>query len=279
MSITVPQVILAQTPEQQFKRLKVEDRQSGSRINVQIDEEAFLQRRQAQIETRNAPVETDDDPGSDQITSIAPTTPPVEGLGIVPKNETAPWFWDQFSPTLEDASVISLQKALLIGGSEAEALVPKVEAMQKLASTYGPALLRSGAEFGVSPALLLSVMYVESRGDPTAVSPAGAEGVMQLIPATADRFGVENAKDPTEAIRGAAAYMKFLIDEFGGDAVLALAGYNAGENAVLSHGGVPPYEETRNYIPKVVAAWRVAKGLCKGPHHYATDGCVFFGMG
>ena len=86
-----------------------------------------------------------------------------------------------------------------------------------------------------------------------------------------------DSMNPGENIRGGVAYLDWLLKEFGNDPVLALAGYNAGEGAVAKHGGVPPYAETRAYVPKVLAAWNVARGLCLTPPDLVTDGCVFVG--
>jgi soluble lytic murein transglycosylase-like protein len=80
---------------------------------------------------------------------------------------------------------------------------------------------------------------------------------------------------PSESIRGGVAYLDWLLARFGGDPILALAAYNAGEGAIDSNGGVPPYAETRAYVPKVLAAWTVARGLCQTPPELASDGCVF----
>ncbi len=128
---------------------------------------------------------------------------------------------------------------------------------------------------GVSPALALSVMAVESSGRTAAVSSAGAQGLMQLIPDTAARFGVTDAFDPAQNIAGGIAYLDWLLEEFDGDVVLALAGYNAGEGAVVRAGGVPDYPETRGYVPKVLATWMLARSLCMTPPELPSDGCVF----
>jgi soluble lytic murein transglycosylase-like protein len=105
---------------------------------------------------------------------------------------------------------------------------------------------------GVEPLLLYSVMHQESAFDSQAVSPKGARGLMQLMPATAARFGVKNIFDPEQNIHGAAQYLRFLLDLFDGDVSLALAGYNAGEGAVKKYGyAVPPYPETINYVRKI----------------------------
>jgi soluble lytic murein transglycosylase-like protein len=152
---------------------------------------------------------------------------------------------------------------------------PRLEAMQALLRERGAEILRATIGTRVSPALVLAVISVESSGRPEAVSHAGAQGLMQLMPDTAARFGVRDALAPAENIRGGAAYLDWLIGEFEGDAILALAGYNAGENAVHEHAGVPPYAETRDYIPKVLAAFEVARALCKTRPDLLTDACAF----
>lgn len=98
------------------------------------------------------------------------------------------------------------------------------------------------------PELLHSVIQVESNYNPYAVSPKGAQGLMQLIPATARRFGVGNPFNPVENIEGGARYLRYLLDLYNGNSPLALAAYNAGEGAVQKYGGVPPYKETQNYL-------------------------------
>jgi hypothetical protein len=107
------------------------------------------------------------------------------------------------------------------------------------------------AEHALSPDLIRSVIKVESNYNPYAVSPKGAQGLMQLIPATARRFGVSDAFNPVENIQGGARYLKYLMDLYHGDYPLALAAYNAGEEAVARYGGVPPFPETRNYVVQV----------------------------
>ncbi|HMO73684.1 MAG TPA: lytic transglycosylase domain-containing protein, partial [Paracoccaceae bacterium] len=127
----------------------------------------------------------------------------------------------------------------------------------------------------VSPALVLAVIGIESAGRVDAVSHAGAVGLMQLIPATAERFGVTDSKDPAQNIRGGVAYLDWLMKEFDRDPLMVLAAYNAGEGAVRANDGVPPYSETRDYVPKVLAAWQVAQGLCATPPELVTDPCAF----
>jgi hypothetical protein len=103
----------------------------------------------------------------------------------------------------------------------------------------------------VSADLVRSVMAVESEFDQWAVSSKGARGLMQLMPATARRLGVSDSFDARQNIFGGTQYLRILLDQFGGDVALVLAAYNAGPNAVLRYGGIPPYRETRAYVQKV----------------------------
>jgi soluble lytic murein transglycosylase-like protein len=102
--------------------------------------------------------------------------------------------------------------------------------------------------------LVLAFIAVESNFDPNAQSPKNAQGLMQLIPDTAARFGVRNIKDPVQNLRGGMAYLRWLLAYFEGDINLAAAAYNAGERAVERYLGVPPYAETRLYVRKIRAS-------------------------
>jgi soluble lytic murein transglycosylase-like protein len=111
--------------------------------------------------------------------------------------------------------------------------------------------------YGLESALLHAVISVESRYNPKAVSPAGAAGLMQLMPHTAKRYGVTDALDPRQNLNGGARYLRDLLRLFNNDTSLALAAYNAGENAVKRHGNrIPPYRETQRYVPKVLAFYQ-----------------------
>ena len=113
-------------------------------------------------------------------------------------------------------------------------------------------IVDSGKRNAVDPLLLYSIMHQESSFKPKAMSYKGARGLMQLMPPTAARFGVTNIWDPKQNIEGGARYMRFLLDLFGGDVSLALAGYNAGEGAVMKYGySVPPYSETQEYVRRI----------------------------
>jgi hypothetical protein len=113
-------------------------------------------------------------------------------------------------------------------------------------------IVESGKRNSVDPLLLYSIMHQESSFKARAISYKGARGLMQLMPPTASRFGVTNIWDPKQNIEGGARYMRFLLDLFSGDVHLALAGYNAGEGAVMKYGNkVPPYSETREYVRRI----------------------------
>jgi len=116
---------------------------------------------------------------------------------------------------------------------------------------YDPFIERVAKENGVSPDLIKAVALVESGFDPHAVSPKGAQGLMQLMPDTARQYGVRDALDPLQNLRAGTIHLRNLLEEFDGDLVLALAAYNAGSGAVKRHGGVPNYRETREYVRKV----------------------------
>ena len=122
---------------------------------------------------------------------------------------------------------------------------PILDLVTKLASQYQ-----------VPPRLVLAVIAAESNFDRLAVSPKNAQGLMQLIPETAQRFGVKNAFDPAQNVRGGIAYLRWLLAYFEGDVALVAAAYNAGERAVERHLGVPPFLETRAYVRRILAAVR-----------------------
>jgi soluble lytic murein transglycosylase-like protein len=113
-------------------------------------------------------------------------------------------------------------------------------------------IVESSVRNGLDPVLIYAQMHTESSFKRGAISPKGASGLMQLMPGTAARFGVTNIFDPKQNIEGGARYMRFLLDAFNGDVQLALAGYNAGEGAVLKYGRrIPPYHETQEYVRRI----------------------------
>ena len=198
--------------------------------------------------------------------------------GATPQASELSWFWTAVSPE-RDASVpgrLLLALDVLNKAPDGQDVVePRLASMQQIASNYGRDILMATIGTRVSPALALSVIAVESAGDPNAISRVGAQGLMQLMPDTATRFGVTNALDPAQNIRGGVAYLDWLMNEFDNDPVLFLAAYNAGEGTIRDKNGVPNYPETRAYVPKVLAAWNVARALCQTPPELMSDGCAF----
>jgi soluble lytic murein transglycosylase-like protein len=118
-------------------------------------------------------------------------------------------------------------------------------------AALAPTVERIAAEQSLPAELIHSVIKVESNYNAFAISPKGAMGMMQLIPATARRFGVADVFSPADNIQGGARYLKYLLDLYHGNYPLALAAYNAGEDAVARYGGVPPFPETQNYVAQV----------------------------
>ena len=242
-------------PEFSAKRIKPPTTAIGNRITVQIDP-------------------------ATQFRKLAPVVEPTEEN----PDKAAPigqyvWFWDKISPDLAQSGPGRLELALnTLSGSNSPVSTPRLQHMQDIARVQGIDILKSTIGTEVSPALVLAVIAVESAGKTGAVSGAGAQGLMQLMPATAARFGVTDSLVPAQNILGGVKYLNWLMGKFDHDPILVLAGYNAGEGSVLNHDGVPPYPETRDYVPKVLAAFQVARGLCKTPPELITDGCVFAAM-
>jgi len=117
---------------------------------------------------------------------------------------------------------------------------------------YADLIDQIASQHGVDARLVRAIIRVESNFQPQAISRKGAQGLMQLMPATAGRFAVGDPFDPAENIRGGVQYLRTLLDMFPGELHLALAAYNAGENAVLRHKGIPPYRETQDYVARVL---------------------------
>jgi soluble lytic murein transglycosylase-like protein len=127
---------------------------------------------------------------------------------------------------------------------------------------YHTHVVAAAREYSLEPALIHAVISAESGYNPLARSPKGARGLMQLMPATARRYGVENPLDPKQNIYGGAAYLRHLLTLFGDDLNLALAAYNAGEGAVMEYGHrIPPYRETAQYVPKVLSYYKRYKTM------------------
>ncbi|MFO0679647.1 MAG: transglycosylase SLT domain-containing protein [Polyangiaceae bacterium] len=121
---------------------------------------------------------------------------------------------------------------------------------------YDDVIRQACALYQIPEQLVRAVIKVESDYDPRAISVSGARGLMQLMPDTAERLQVKDIDDPRENIFGGVRYLRLLANQFNGDLALTVAGYNAGEGAVMNYGGIPPYEQTRNYVVSVTKYYR-----------------------
>ncbi len=124
--------------------------------------------------------------------------------------------------------------------------------------TYDPVVRKVAKRYGIEPDLIHAIIRAESNYESTAVSPKGAIGLMQLMPATGKAYGVNDFIDPEENIEGGTKYLKDLIKLYGGKTSLVLAAYNAGQEAVKRYKGIPPYPETRNYIRRIQSGYKNA---------------------
>ena len=167
-------------------------------------------------------LQLDESDGTIHLTN-APTDPRYRRLGIAPPPRGR-------APSVVVASLAPVHTPSVIG-----------------------AHIRDAAErYGLSEQLVTAVIRVESGFNPRAVSPKGAQGLMQLMPATASQLGVRNVFDVAENIDGGVRHLRGLIERFDSNLSLALAAYNAGERAVLQHGGIPPYPETEQYVARIL---------------------------
>ena len=125
---------------------------------------------------------------------------------------------------------------------------------------YMSEITEASNRYGIPERLVTAVIRAESGFNPRAVSRKGAQGLMQLMPATASTLGVRNSFDPRENIHGGVRHLRGLIDRFPGNLPFAIAAYNAGEKAVLAYGGIPPYPETQDYVGKVMRFYGIPQG-------------------
>ncbi|MEM1276881.1 MAG: lytic transglycosylase domain-containing protein [Pseudomonadota bacterium] len=208
---------------------------------------------------------------------MEPSLPGLSPAMATPRGPTSyTWFWEEVSPAIAAAGPGRWQRALRVierGRAQGRGIAFPEQRVARIVKRWGGILKREAEKRRVSLPLLIAIVAVESGGNAGAISPKGAGGLMQLMPQTAKRFGVSNSLAPAQNVRGGARYFSWLLKEFNEDPVLALAGYNAGERAVMTHGGVPPYRETRDYVPKVAAAYLVARRYCQDPVQGARDIC------
>ncbi|THD81613.1 lytic transglycosylase domain-containing protein, partial [Aliigemmobacter aestuarii] len=205
-----------------FKRVGVPGKgAAGKRITVQIDPAE---------QARRLAVKPKAEPEADEPTTEVAAASPAP---VAPKAPAAryDWYWNAVPPARDARSgrwplaMASLAK----GPGGAAVAAPRMQVMQDLAAKHGTDILKATIGTEVSPALVLAVIGIESGGRVDAVSSAGAQGLMQLIPATAERFGVADAMNPVQNIKGGVAYLDWLMKEFDRDPLMVLAAYNAGE--------------------------------------------------
>lgn len=198
-----------------------------------------------------------------------------DGLGLGTDNPFQDMFDWQLAMKLSMGSPLGIAKALagkylqpeeLEGQPEApganqelrrytgkpEVVAPTNKKRPRLATDIDEIVADTARTFNLDPNLIRAVIHAESAGNPRAVSPKGAKGLMQLMDATAADLGVQNSLDPTDNIQGGSAYLRKLLDRYDGNQKLALAAYNAGPGAVDRYGGIPPYPETVSYVRKVM---------------------------
>ncbi|MBK0398739.1 lytic transglycosylase domain-containing protein [Limibaculum sp. M0105] len=183
------------------------------------------------------------------------------------------WFWEKVPAGINEGSryrALEVVSAAYPGKKDRGRAENRVRIVLE---RWRPEIEAAAREARISEALIAAVVVVESGGNPHAVSPAGAMGLGQLMPGTARRYGVKDPFDPKANLMGSARYLSDLVDMFRNDIVLALAAYNAGEHAVERHSGVPPYAETRAYVPKVLTAFDVAGQFCATPPRSARRQC------
>ena len=229
-----------------FKRLSTKDITPGKRITVQIDPEEQARSAGGLAEGRcRTPTHAEQPRCAD-----APLEP------VKPAAASYDWFWDTVPGPRSRLRTggSSWRWQTLDNGPDGTAVAaPRLQHMQDVAETYGTDILRATIGTNVSPALVLAVIGIESAGKSDAVSSAGAVGLMQLIPATAERFGVTDSTDPVQNIKGGVAYLDWLMKEFDNDPVMVLAAYNAGEGAVRANAACRPMPRRGTMCPR---CWR-----------------------
>jgi hypothetical protein len=162
------------------------------------------------------------------------------------------------------------------GSSEASVL----PSYSRNKNAFDPIIKQAASQHGISEGLIKAVMHTESGFNVNARSPVGAQGLMQLMPATARRFNVSNAFDPQQNIMAGAKYLSWLMKRFNGNTSLVLAGYNAGEGNVAKYGGIPPFKETQDYVRRVSSRYSnlysngIATSTSSSNDHHAENGKI-----
>jgi len=180
----------------------------------------------------------------------------ANGRGLPRDDTTAAWF---FAMAAKQGDALSVRMLRQVGeppekppeclfDADGRDLVARAEPEQRKIMDL---VLRLAPEYGVYPRLAMAIIRAESNFNPQAVSPKNAQGLMQLIPETAERFNVKKPFDPEQNIRGGLSYLRWLLAYFEGNVALVAAAYNAGERTVDRYGGIPPYPETRGYVQRI----------------------------
>lgn len=185
------------------------------------------------------------------------------------------WFWSQIPAQISGGSRAGAIRVIQVERAKGRSMFGSKAMLKRVLRRWRPEIEAAARQAKVSEALIAAIVMVESGGNHRIVSPAGAQGLGQLMPGTARRYGVKNSFDPAQNLRGSAAYISDLLKLYRNDLVLVLAAYNAGEGAVKKYSGVPPYRETRNYVPKVLSAFELAGSFCSTPPRAARRQCQF----
>ena len=174
----------------------------------------------------------------------------------------------QLSRTVSARTVQPAQvRERIVEAREVKPLAPAADPTRNIAAprSVEEAIARIAYQYDIRPSFVHAVIKAESNYNPRAISYKGAVGLMQLMPQTAARFGVRNRFDPIQNIEGGVRYLRFLLDAYQGNGNLALAAYNAGEGAVDRFGGIPPYLETRQFVPRVNRYYSRFRALDRPP--------------
>lgn len=161
---------------------------------------------------------------------------------------------------LNSAILVAVLGFAALQTAQASGCGTSASVVNKNAAAHQDSIKKYSEKYGVSADMVKAVIAIESCYNSTALSPKGAQGLMQLIPATAERFGVEDAFNTNQNIHGGTRYLSWLMKRYNGDLYKAIAAYNAGEGAVDKYQGIPPYTETQHYVRKVLAVYNGLSG-------------------
>jgi len=220
----------------------------------------------ASAAAQNAPRVFDNFDTLTGVQVIKPPAPPSAKSSRMHKNSRGKWVVSVQDPlvkkTGDSRSVGSVEDSFALRTAPGRRLVMGTATNLNGFTTGSPIvdsyIVDSSRRYGIDPLLIYSQMHQESTFKPSATSYKGASGLMQLMPGTARRFGVAKIYDPKQNIEGGVKYMRWLLDTFNGDVTLALAGYNAGEGAVMKYGWqIPPYRETQEYVRRISARYNM----------------------